>query len=85
MGNKSIASANLKILRKELRLSQKELAGKLNISQPYFGNMETGNREISMGVVATLHELYAVSADWLLFGKGTMFGSKDDEGDLVPA
>ncbi|MFD3019492.1 helix-turn-helix domain-containing protein, partial [Streptococcus agalactiae] len=58
----------LKELRKEKKLTQTELASKLNISQKSYSNWETGKSEPNLENVVKLAKLFKTTTDFLLGG-----------------
>ena len=64
----------LRSLRKNRRprLTQEELAEKLNITQRKISRMETGETEPSLEDIRTICRYFNVSADWLLDLEVTM-------------
>ncbi len=56
----------LKSLRKEANLTQKELARKLNISQPQYARTESGGRNPSTKTIEKFALFFNVSTDYLL-------------------
>ena len=64
------AGGRLKAIRKQLGLTQKELAEKLDISSAYIGFMETGHMEISRPTIEKMEMLFGVRRQWLIYGKG---------------
>lgn len=54
------------LLRKEKKLTQKEAAASLGISQALLSHYEKGIRECSLSFVAKAAEFYGVSCDYLL-------------------
>lgn len=63
-----IFSERLKTLRKEKKLTQKELAEQIGISQKSYSHWETGKNEASFENLIKLADLLEVSIDWL-FGR----------------
>lgn len=61
-------SERLKTLRKEKKLTQKELAEQIGISQKSYSHWETGKNEPSFENLIKLADLLEVSLDWL-FGR----------------
>ena len=57
---------NLQFLRKEKRLTQAELANKINVDQTTIGRWEDGNRKPTVGNVANIAEIFNVSIPDLL-------------------
>ena len=60
-------------LRTELRLSQREIAGRLNISQGTYNNWENSKTQPSIEQLIELSKLFKVSVDFLI-------GNSDDYG-----
>ncbi len=59
-------SERLKELRKNYKITQTEMAKKLNISQPAYGDWERGKFEPSPEKLKKLSEIFNVSVDYLL-------------------
>lgn len=57
---------NLKILREENNISQKQLAEMLGVSQSTVGNWESGTREPNFSMVSKISDIFGVSTDSLL-------------------
>jgi len=55
--------------RKELRLTQEELAEKAGLTSQTISTAETGSKALRPGNIARLCEALGTSADYLLFGK----------------
>lgn len=58
----------LKTLRKEKKLTQKELAEQIGIKQNSYSDWETGKNEPNLENIVKLADLLDVSLDWL-FGR----------------
>lgn len=56
----------LKEIREQRRLRQRDIAEVLNCSTPVYCRYETGERQISMGLLEKLADFYQVSVDELL-------------------
>ena len=56
----------LKELRKELKYTQKDVADFLNISQPAYGNYESGNRQPDYDTLKKLADFFNVTVDYIL-------------------
>lgn len=52
-------------LRKDNKLSQKEIAEKINISQRAYAHYEKGDREPSIETLIKLADFYKVSMDYI--------------------
>jgi transcriptional regulator with XRE-family HTH domain len=63
----------IKYFRAQLGCSQRELAGKLNISQGYLSAVERGADKVNVNILVGLAFLHpTLKADWLLTGRGEM-------------
>ena len=56
----------IKIKRNEKRLSQKQVAERINISTSYYGNIERGNRIPSIDTLVDIANVLDVGMDYLL-------------------
>lgn len=73
----------LKKLRKEGKLTQKDIATFLNISQPAYQQFESGKKKMNLETMEKLADYFNVSTDYLL-GK-TDFPDIDLEVDIDTA
>jgi SOS-response transcriptional repressor LexA len=62
----------IKQIRKALKLSQKDFANLLKISQGFLSEIEHGKKQPGMDLLQSLKR-YDISIDWLLTGKGEMY------------
>ena len=67
MDIKSIFGANLKYYRKKRKLSQEELAEKVDISTKHLSTIETGSSFVSTELLEKLTQTLSVSASVLFF------------------
>ena len=56
----------LKSLRKQAKLTQREVASELNFSQRCLAGYETNTREVNFHNLVVIADFYDVSVDWLL-------------------
>lgn len=56
------------VLRKRAKLSQEQLAKRLNVSASTIGMYEQGRREPSIRTLAELSKIFGVSLDYLITG-----------------
>jgi len=70
---------NLKILREQKGLLQKEVANAVNVHPSNYSKMEKGEREVSIGVADKLAKFYGISLDELVH----MSGQVPDEVTIV--
>ena len=68
-GVKGMLGARIAALRRQLGLSQAELAGALQISSSAVGMYEQGRREPSAQMLVAMAEFFHVTTDYLLTGK----------------
>ncbi len=61
-----ILSERLLALRKERKMTRKEVAGNLNIVERTYQRYEQGEREPTASVLAELADFYGVSVDYLV-------------------
>lgn len=73
----------LKKLRKEGKLTQKDIATFLNISQPAYQQFESGKKKMNLETMEKIADFFNVSTDYLL-GK-TDFPDLDLEVDIDTA
>ncbi|MBW6513695.1 MAG: XRE family transcriptional regulator [Candidatus Syntrophosphaera sp.] len=64
----------IKSLRKQLKLSQKELADSLKINASAISQMESNKIKPSLQTLALLAKAHGVNLHWMITGKGPMFG-----------
>lgn len=71
----------LKLLRKQLKLTQEEFADRLGIKRSAISNYEIGRNEPIDAVISIICREFNVNETWLRTGKGEMFRelSKDEE------
>ena len=73
----------LKTLRKQLNLSQQEMADKLGINRGTYANYEVGRNEPIDAVTTLICKTFNVSEAWLRTGEGDMFIQIDPEDELM--
>lgn len=69
---------NLKILREDLGLSQKEFGDKLNISDTTISKYEKGQRSITDRTFSQICNTFNVRPEWLKTGQGEKYTTIDD-------
>ncbi|MBQ1490348.1 MAG: helix-turn-helix domain-containing protein [Blautia sp.] len=62
--------------REVIGITQKDLAAVLNVSPAYLSLISTGRQPVSEPIALKMQQKYGISARWLLFGIGDIFGSK---------
>ncbi len=66
----------LKMIRKELKVTQKELAEKIGVSRAQVANIEQGTRVITARIERDLVAYLNVNPEWLKTGYGNIFLDK---------
>jgi len=61
--------------RKQLRLTQADLATSLGFKQSYISNIEKGRNEVTSNIVIAMYRLYNISPEWLITGQGNMISN----------
>ncbi|MBO6290692.1 MAG: helix-turn-helix transcriptional regulator [Selenomonas sp.] len=60
----------IKLLRKELKMSQTEFGQRIGLKQAAIGLYENGNRSVSEQSIYLISQAYQVRAEWLRTGEG---------------
>lgn len=68
----------IRLLRKKLKLNQKDFGARLNLSENFVGLIENGGRNPSDRTIADICREYNVSEEWLRSGTGEMFQPEKD-------
>lgn len=68
----------LKQIRKYLKLSQKNFAKEIGMSQSGYGQIEIGDRPISDRLIKSICMAFNVNENWLRTGEGEMFIKVED-------
>lgn len=68
--NKDSYGMRIRNLRKRRGLTQEQLAEKMNVSTPYIAKIENGKQTGPIELAVEFAELFEVSLDYLLMGKG---------------
>lgn len=75
--NKKIAE-NIKALRKDLGLTQKEFGYKLNITDTMISKYEKGNRPINKRTISQICSTFNVNESFIYEGIGEMYNSIEE-------
>ena len=73
----------LKMLRKELRMSQDVFAEKIGLTKNYISLVENGNRNLSEQSFKVLCSMFHVNEEWLRTGEGEMFKPKTKDEQIA--
>jgi transcriptional regulator with XRE-family HTH domain len=63
----------LKLVRKQLNISARQMAGRLGLNYNSYYKNENSATYPGLNTLYQLSEVFGVSVDWLIFGKGPMF------------
>lgn len=66
----------IKILRKQLEMSQEDFAAKLEVTKQAISNMETGKSAPSPSVLHKMHTKLDVNLNYIIAGTGDIFVSE---------
>jgi antitoxin component HigA of HigAB toxin-antitoxin module len=67
----------IELRKRGLIANKTDLATKLGTYNHVIGGIERGSRAATVGQLESLHELWGVSTNWLLYGIGQMFIMKE--------
>lgn len=62
--------------RKSLKLTQEELAERIDVSSHYIYEIEKGLKTMSLGVLEQISQTLQVSTDYIIFGTDIMYCEK---------
>lgn len=66
MSNEKVVAERLKLLRKNSKLTQEQMADYLNIDQTYITKIENGSRNLNIELIDKICSLFGCSEDYLL-------------------
>ena len=72
-------------MRKQLRITQEDLAEKLHMSRSNIANIELGRTRVTERLIADICDRRAVNETWLRTGQGEMFKSRQTEDKIIEA
>lgn len=73
----------IKLLRKEMNLTQAEFANKIGLKQAAIGLFENGTRNVTDRNIMSICEAFGVNEDWLRTGQGNMYRELDTDCGLA--
>lgn len=79
----NIANENVKKLRLDLQLSQKEFGEKLGVTGTAVSRIESGERALTDQMLFSICLTFDVNKEWLRTGKGNMFISHTSDEELA--
>ena len=69
----------LALVRKTLKMTQREFAEKISVSTGYIASMETGDRKVNPRIMKLVSAFFNVNLEWLETGEGEMFYSDPEK------
>ena len=72
-------NARVKEARKNLKISQKDFAAAICLSNTYLADLENETRRVNDRIIKLCSMVFGISETWLKEGKGTMFYKSPDE------
>ena len=75
-------SERIKKLRVELKLSQRQFAKQIFVSQALINDIELGKREVNIRILHLIAYQFNVNLDWLKKGEGDMFSDTPPDARL---
>jgi len=67
------ANERLALVRKTLKLTQREFAQKISVATGFIASMEIGDRKVNPRIMKLVSSMFNVSLKWLETGEGEMF------------
>ncbi len=61
----------IRTVRKKMKLTQEEASERCDITSSYYGNIERGNKKMSLETFGKISKGLSISSDYLLFGEGS--------------
>ena len=77
----NIYAERLQKLRKQLKLTQAEIAEKTGITYRAYSSYERGERNPSLEFLAAIEKIYNVNLNWIIAGSGGMLNASSDTMD----
>jgi transcriptional regulator with XRE-family HTH domain len=69
----------LALVRKALKLTQRELAEKISVTTGFVASMEIGDRKVNPRIMKLVSAAYNVNVQWLETGEGEMFYTETEK------
>ena len=63
----------LALVRKTLKLTQREFAQKISVATGFVASMEIGDRKVNPRIMKLISSIFNVNLQWLETGEGEMF------------
>jgi len=69
----------LAMVRKTLKLTQREFAEKISVATGFIASMEIGDRKVNPRIIKLVSSIFDVNMQWLETGEGEMFYSNTEK------
>jgi len=69
----------LALVRKTLKLTQREFAQKISVATGFIASMEIGDRRVNPRIMKLVSSIYNINLHWLETGEGEMFYSSSEK------
>lgn len=76
------AGKRLKAVRRELNISQKDFAARLDVSGSYLSEIESGKTKPGYNFLTSIAKEFRVNPSWLLLEEGEMFLGKENASSI---
>lgn len=73
------ANERFALVRKTLKLTQREFAEKISVATGYIASMEIGDRKVNMRIMKLVSAIFDINLRWLETGEGEMFNDKAEQ------
>ena len=77
-------SSRFKEFREKLGLTQQDFAKKLGVEQAAISKIENSRRQLDIGILRSLLEVFQIDINWLLLGDGTKVSTPNQSLDPDP-
>jgi transcriptional regulator with XRE-family HTH domain len=79
------ANERLALVRKTLKITQREFAEKISVATGFIASMEIGDRKVNPRIMKLVSSVYGVNLQWLETGEGEMFyiDSNDEIEEII--
>ncbi len=72
------ANERLALVRKTLKMTQREFAEKISVATGFVSLMETGERNVNPRIMTVVSSVFNVNLHWFETGEGDMFDDNTD-------
>ena len=74
-----MVNQRLALVRKSLKLTQREFAEKISVATGFVASMEIGDRKVNPRIMKLVSAVFNVNLHWLETGEGEMFYSDTEK------